>query len=317
VNATYYDQHVKNQTVPINTSVSTGYSTSLLNIGETESKGEEVQVTGQVLTEAVNKFGWTVGANFSNNQSDVISLLPGVNSLSLGNGQFAVVGQPFPLLEGTDFVRDPQGHVVVSATTGYPSQAQALTTFGRTTPQYDLGVNTRLAYKWLSLAVYAEYRGGDVLFNGLGGTLTFTGASLQSALAGRERFIYPNSVIQTSPGVYVPNTSTVVQNGNYGFWQQSVWSSTTSPFVTSGAFWKLREVDLAFNLDKFVKQSKFIRGATFSLTGRNLFLWVPKTNYWGDPELSNASPGSNLRGVNNDGQTPETRVFGGSLKLTF
>ncbi|MFI5136232.1 MAG: SusC/RagA family TonB-linked outer membrane protein [Sphingobacteriales bacterium] len=317
VNATYYDQHVKNQTVAITTSVATGYSTSLLNIGETESKGEELQVTGQILTQAQNKFGWTLGGNFSINDSKVISLLSGKSSLDLGNGQFAVVNQPFPLLEGTDFVRDPKGNVVVDPVTGYPSQAQTLTTFGRTTPKYNLGVNTSFTYKFVSLSAVAEYRGGDVLFNGLGGTMTFTGAGLETALAGRERFIYPGSVIQTSPGVYTPNTSVVVQNGNYGFWQQSVFSGTSSPFVTSGAFWKIREITLSFNLDQFVKNSKFIKGATFALTGRNLFLFVPKTNYWGDPELSNASPTSNLRGVNNDGQTPETRVYGGSVKLTF
>jgi hypothetical protein len=235
----------------------------------------------------------------------------------LGNNEYAVVGQPFPLLEGSDFVRDPQGQVVVDPVTGYPSQKQTLTIYGRTTPQYDLGANSTFSYKWISLAIYAEYRGGDVLDNGLGGTLTFTGAGLQTAQAGRQVFVYPNSVIQTGPNTYVKNTNVNVENGNYGFWQQSVWSSTMSPFVTSGAFWKLREVDLSFNLDKFIKGSKFMRGATFSLTGRNLFLWVPKTNYWGDPELSNASPTSNLRGVNNDGQTPETRVFGGSLKVTF
>jgi len=317
LDATYYDSHDKNQTVGINTSVSTGYSSSLLNIGETESSGYELQLTGQVLTQAQNKFGWTVKGNLSINNSKVISLLPGVPSLSLGNNQFAVVGQPFPLLEGTDFVRDPQGHVVVDPVTGYPSQAQALTTFGRTTPKYNLGLSTIFTYKFISLTGVAEYRGGDVLFNGLGGTLTFTGASAQSASAGRERFIYPGSVLQTSPGVYVPNTSVVVANGNYGFWQQSVWSGTASPFVSSGAFWKIREIDLAFNLDKFVKNNKFIKGLTVSLTGRNLFLWTPKSNPWDDPEFSNAGPNSNLRGVNNDGQTPETRIYGGSFKLTF
>ena len=82
-----------------------------------------------------------MGVNFSNNESKVISLLPGVSQLYLGNSQYAVVGQPFPLLKGTDFVRDPQGHVVVDAQTGYPSTNQtALTTFGRTTPEYVIGL---------------------------------------------------------------------------------------------------------------------------------------------------------------------------------
>jgi len=317
INATYYNQHVKNQTVYIGTSITTGYNQTLTNIGETQSKGEEIQVTGDILTQAANHFGFQLGANFSINDSKVISLLPNITSLSLGNRQYAVVGQPFPLMEGTDFVRDPQGHVVVSATSGYPSTAQTLTTYGRTTPKYNLGVTTRLAYKFVSLSAVAEYRGGDVTYNGIGSTLDFTGSGYTSASAGRQPFVFPNSVIQTAPGVYTPNTNVNVRDGNYGFWQGSAYATTDYPYISSGAFWKLREVNLSFNLDQFVKQTRFIRGITVSLTGRNLFMWVPKNNPWTDPEFSDSSPTSNLRGVNDIRETPGTRLFGGSVKVTF
>jgi len=318
VNYTWYDQHVKNQTVAIGTSITTGYNTSVINIGETQSTGQEIQITGDILTKAQNKVGWRLGFNMAKNESKVLSLLPGVNQLSLGNNQYAVVGQPFPLLKGTDFVRDPQGHVVVDAVNGYPTTNQtSLTTFGRTTPEYIVGLTSSVSWKFVTLSGVAEYRGGDVVLNGIGGTMTFAGSSYQSASAGRQVFVYPNSVIQTSPGVYVTNTNVNVVNGNYGFWQGSAFSNTNSPFVSSGAFWKLREVSLAFDLGQFVKQSKFIKGATFALTGRNLFVWVPKNNPWTDPEFSNTGPTSSLRGVNNANQLPGTRVFGGDLKLTF
>jgi len=319
VNATYYDQRVRNQTVPIGTSITTGYSTSVLNVGETESKGEEFQVTGDILTQAQNKVGFRLGANLSINDSKVLSLLPNVNSLQLaaGSREYAVVGQPFPLLQGTDFVRDPQGHVVVSSTTGYPSTAQGLTSFGRTTPKYNLGLTANVSYKFVSLSAVAEYRGGYVVYNGIGSTLDFTGAGYTSASANRQVFVFPNSVVQTSPGVYATNTNVNIANGNYGFWQGSAYASTDYPYVSSGAFWKLREVNLTFNLDQFVKQSKFVRGASLSLTGRNLFIWVPKNNPWTDPEFSDSNPGSNLRGTNDIRETPGTRLFGANLKLTF
>lgn len=317
ISATYYDQHVKNQTVQIGTSITTGYSSTLTNIGETQSKGEEIQVTGDILTQAQNKIGWRLGANLSINDSKVISLLDNVSSLSLGNRQYAVVGQPFPLLEGTDFVRDPQGNMVVSATTGYPSTAQGLTVYGRTTPKYNLGLSTSVSYKFVSISAVAEYRGGDVTYNGIGSTLDFSGAGYTSAAAGRQVFVFPNSVVQTSPGVYVKNTNTTIANGNYGFWQGSAYASTDQPYISSGAFWKLREVNLSFNLDKFVRSSKYVKGLTFALTGRNLFMWVPKNNPWTDPEFSDSSPTSNLRGVNDIRETPGTRVFGADLKVTF
>ena len=318
VNYTWYKQNDKNQTVGIGTSITTGYGTSILNIGETQSSGQEVQITGQILTQAQNKFGFSLGVNFSKNESKVISLLPGVSQLFLGSNQYAVVGQPFPLLKGTDFVRDPQGHVVVDAQTGYPSTNQtSLTTFGRTTPEYVLGLTPTISYKFVSLAGVFEYRGGYVVDNAIGGTLTFAGSSALTTEAGRQVFIYPNSVIQTAPGVYAKNTNVNVQNGNYGFWQGSAFPNTMSPYVTSGAFWKLRELDLAFKLDQFVKNSKFIKGATFALTGRNLFIWVPKSNIWTDPEFSDTGATSSTRGVNDANELPGTRIFGADLKLTF
>lgn len=318
IDYTYYQQHDKNQTLPINVSASTGYTTTLINIGETESYGSEIQLTGQILTQAQNHFGFSMGLNFSQNESKVISLLPGVSQLDLGAGEYAVVGKPFPMLEGTDFVRDPQGHVVVNATTGYPSTNQTGNVeFGRTSPEFIVGLTPKLDYKFVSLAAVFEYRGGDVIYNGLGSTMTFTGSTALTTEAGRQVFVYPNSVIETAPGVYVKNTNINVQNGNYGFWQGSAFPNTNSPYVTSGAFWKLREVDLAFKLDQFVKQSKFIKGATIALTGRNLFIWVPKSNIFTDPEFSDTSATANTRGVNDVNELPGTRIFGADLKLTF
>ncbi|MGZ3750455.1 MAG: SusC/RagA family TonB-linked outer membrane protein, partial [Mucilaginibacter sp.] len=119
------------------------------------------------------------------------------------------------------------------------------------------------------------------------------------------------------PGVFVPNTNVTVKDGKYDFWQKSAYSDVNGAVVSSGAFWKLREVSLNFDLNQFIDKSKFIKGAMFSLTGRNLFIWVPKSNPYTDPEFSNANPFSSARGLNDDNITPGTRVFGANLKLTF
>jgi hypothetical protein len=287
-----------------------------LNIGETQSQGYEFQVTGQIFTPQANKFGWTLGGNLSINNSKVISLLPGVNELYLGGLDYAVKGQPFPLLRGTDFIRDPQGQVVVNSV-GYPQEGSTPTTFGRTTPKYDMGVTSSWTYKFVTLGAVFEYRGGDVSYNAIGQTLAFSGASAYSASNGRQRFIYPNSVVQTGPNTYVPNTYLSVQDGNYGFWQTSQFNGTNSPWVTNGAFWKLRELDLTFNLDKFVRQNKYIKGLSVAFTGRNLFIWTSKDNTYTDPEFSDTLPTSAARGFSDINELPGTRVFGGSVKVTF
>ncbi|PAW92862.1 hypothetical protein CKK33_04900 [Mucilaginibacter sp. MD40] len=322
VNATYYKQNSKNQTLRVQTSAATGYNFSLLNVGEVQSSGFEFEANGDILTKAANNFGWRLGGNFSINDSKVISLIPGVNTfdvLTFGTASVsAKVGQPFPLLRGTDLNRDPQGRVIVDAKTGLPSTNQAPIDFGRTTPKYILGVTSAWSYKFVTLNAVAEYRGGYVIYNQVGSTMNFGGSSYVSASAGRSRFIFPNSVINTGTAanpVYTPNTSVSIQDGNYGFWQSSPYNTANSPLVSSAAFWKLREVSLNFDLSQFIKRTGFIKGLNFALTGRNLALWKPKSNPWTDPEFADTS--GNGVGTTSAAQTPATRIYGADLKVTF
>ncbi|NVM64311.1 TonB-linked SusC/RagA family outer membrane protein [Mucilaginibacter sp. SG538B] len=313
--ATYYKQNSKNQTLQISTSAATGYSAALINAGEIQSTGTEFELIGDILTKSKNKVGLRLGGNLSINDSKVLSLLPGINSLQIGNNVYAQVGQPFPIYKGTDLVKDPQGRTVVDAVTGLPSVDPTQKNFGRTTPKYILGVNAQVSYDIVTLSGVGEYRGGYIIYNGVGSTLNFGGSSYLSAAAGRQRFIYPNSVIQTSPGVYTPNTSVSIADGNYGFWQSSAYNTANGPRVTSAAFWKIREIALAFDLTKFIRTTGFVKGLSFALTGRNLALWTPKSNTYGDPEFSNSV--GNDAGTNSASQTPATRVYGADLHVTF
>ncbi len=313
--ATFYKQNSKNQTLKVSTSAATGYSQVLLNAGEIQSKGGEFELTADVLTKSKNKVGLRLGGNLSINDSKVVSLLPGINSLQIGNSVYAQVGQPFPIYKGSDLLRDPQGRVIVSGTTGLPSVDPTQRNFGRTTPKYILGVNAQVSYDIVTLSGVGEFRGGYIIYNGVGSTLNFGGSSQISTEAGRSRFVYPNSVIQTSPGVYTPNTNITVADGNYGFWQSSAYNTANGPRVSSAAFWKIREIALNFDLTKFIRTTGFIKGLSFALTGRNLALWTPKSNPWGDPEFSNSV--GNDAGTNSASQTPATRVYGADLHVTF
>jgi hypothetical protein len=75
-------------------------------------------------------------------------------------------------------------------------------------------------------------------------------------------------------------------------------------------------LNLTFNLNQFIKQSKYMKGLSVALTGRNLFVWVPKSNTYTDPEFSDVST-TNARGINDANELPGTRVFGADLKVTF
>ncbi len=323
--ADYYYQKSHNQTIPITLSPSTGYTSEVINAGEIDSYGEEFSADAIVFPKGPNTVGWTVGGNFSVNNSKVVALLPGVTKLDIGNqysvngvnvgGEYAVVGQAFPQLYVTDYQRSPQGQVIVNPNNGVPADNPTPVDQGRTTPKYTLGVTTAISYNIVSLTILADYRGGDVIYNGIGSFMDFAGSSAVSASAGRSIFIYPNSVIQTGANTYQTNT-TPVYKGGWEYWSTYPVNVGT-PYVSSAAFWRIREVSLTFNLTKFIKHTGFIKGLTFALTGRNLFLFLPKTEQWGDPELSNAGTASNAIGGNDTGSLPSPRIYGADLNVTF
>lgn len=315
---TYFYEKTTNETVPVNVSSSSGYGTYLENLGRMDNRGIEVDVNGDILRLS-NGLRWNVGINYTHYHSIVKSLGP-VTSLAIPNAlgtsnAFAVVGQAYPVLEVTDWAKDPQGRVIVDANTGLPSQSATLVNFGPTNPTQAIGITTNLSYKGFTLTAVAEYRGGNVIYNGVGSNLEVNGLSARSAQFNHMRFVYPNSVIQTSQGNYVPNTNVAVNDGGLGFWGIYGYFPA-SMYVTSADFWTLRNASLTYQLPvRLLGHLKPVQAVSVSLIGSNLWLWLPKQNTWTDPEFSEDN--GNATGTNSLNQAPPTRTFGANIKVTF
>jgi TonB-linked SusC/RagA family outer membrane protein len=316
LNLNGYQSKTKDQTIPATISYATGYSSVYINAGELQTKGIE---TDFKLTPFLNfgDFDWNLTINYTYQTSEVLSILPGLDQLAIGDVSYAVVGQQFPSIMVSDVERDPQGHIIVDPSTGYPIKAPALKNVGHGNPNHLLGITNSFNYKGLNLNIVAEYRTGNVINNAVGSQLDFTGATWHTAQNGRESFVVPNSVIETSPGVFAPNTDVVVKNAGHLFWTNSDYTAVQSTYVTSAAFWKLREVSLSYDIPvKNILGGK-IQAAQIGVVGRNLIMLRPKTNMWTDPEFNNENGTSNAVGNTDYNQTPPTRVYGFSVKLTF
>jgi hypothetical protein len=222
----------------------------------------------------------------------------------------------------TDYLRDPQGHLVVDPTTGYPMRNPALVQMGHGNPNNILGMNSNFTYKGFSLNIVTDYRNGNNIDNYVGESLNFTGESWFSAQNGRQDFIIPNSVIQTGTDAsgnptYAPNTNIITKGNGWANWGETTFSTTQSLYMTSAAFIKLREISITYDLPVKNLFGGAIKAAQVGLVGRNLLTWVPKTNVWTDPEFNVENGTSNAVGYTNEYQTPPTRVYGFSVKLTF
>jgi TonB-linked SusC/RagA family outer membrane protein len=317
-----YKTNTKDQTIPATISASTGFFSALINAGELQNKGLELDLKFTPLIK-IGDFRWNGSLNYSYTESKVISILAGLNEIPITDGSnssvsYATIGEQFPNIKVTDVKRDPEGNIVVDKLTGLPSKQTAIVQMGHGNPNHILGVATDLNYKGFRLSAVAEYRGGNVIYNAVGSALDFSGMSMHSAQNGRQSYIIPGSVIETSTGVYSPNTTALVAQTGRQFWNTSDYYNTQRAYVTSAAFWKLREVALNYEVPvQKIFGGNIVKSAQIGLVGRNLLMLRPKTNGWADPEFNNSAVTSNAVGLTNENQTPPTRLYGFSVKLTF
>lgn len=315
---TYYKQNASNQTVQIATSSATGYTNALINAGEMQNSGFEIELGAKVI----DREGLQVGAdlNYANRNTKVVSLYQGLDEVALGNNIFAIKGQQYPALKVDRYKRNPDGKVIVDPETGYPLDDQAgLTYAGQTEPKHVFGITPYVKYKRFALSVTAEYRAGAVVWHGAGENMTFTGVAKITGTYDRERFIFPNSVLEVTGNdgavSYADNTSVAVEDGGVGFWDNH-FDTVSENFVTSASFWKIREVSLSYKFpQELLGSTKFIKKASIALVGRNLVTLLPKSNLYTDPEFNVGN--GNAIGFNNIGINPPTRFYGATLDLTF
>jgi hypothetical protein len=205
----------------------------------------------------------------------------------------------------------------VNPTTGYPTVDPVTKNFGRTQPKHIIGLSLNVNYKGLAFSAVADYRGGNQIWTGnLGTAMDFSGISKRSGQNSRQPFVFPNSSYFDGTK-YVPNTDIYTVSGGYNFWSQAINTSANTNYLVDGSFWKIREMSLSYNLPTkwlgFTKNA--IKGVNVALTGRNLFMFLPKTNEWTDPEFSNTT--GNAQGISGLDNIPPTRIFGLSVTASL
>ena len=285
--ASAYQSELTDGIVTANTASSTGSYFALLNAANTRNKGVELELKSAIIRN--RDWTWNLNINYTHYESEVLSINGDVKSLGIAGANpnaFAVVGQPYPVIESRDWVRDDQGHVIVDAVTGNPKRDASLKVLGNATPKDIVGFSTTLTWKNLTFMATADYRGGYKIFNTIGQYMDFTGIASTTAVTGRQRFVFPNSVYDDGTGKYVANTNVTVDDANFNFWP-GLYRSVGANYVVSADAWKLREAAISYEIPRNIYASaKVIQKATFTVSGRNLIMLRPKTNVWTDPEFS-------------------------------
>ncbi len=305
-------------------SVASGSSAYLTNIGEIESKGIELTVGGVILKS--NDWGWDASVNFTSNESVVKEIAEGVNEVTISSinkwfvadqvGFYAIVGETFPQIKASSYERDSQGRIVVNSENGNPKTGP-LKNMGKTTPDFILGFTSLLRWKTVSFAATLDYRTGHVYYEEGSDFMEFSGRSVESVSYDRQDFVFPNSVIETSPGVYEENSVKTTTGGStFEYWSDS-YGTIKENYIKDATALKIRELALNYALPaRFLRDSP-LKTFEIGLIARNYFTFLPSENRFSDPEFQNQDLPANAIGIGGPLQPPPSKSLGLNLKIEF
>ncbi len=327
-----YKKATTNQIYNVPISQTTGFSSKLINAGEIDNTGVEALLT-LIPIRMDNGLEWSTTFNYTHNKSDVVSLAPGIISLSLGSTwgtqTQARVGAPYGALQGYTFLRDSATHeLVLTKSTRPDGQTEYLTTrgpiqvLGNIQPKWIGSWNNTFTFKNYTLSVLLDARRGGQFFsvsNFWGDYAGITKASLQ----GRE-------VDWNNPGVLVHGLTScgagshvdkagdeVCVNGVENThpatsedYFQNIYPVVENSILTDNWI-KLRELRFGVDLPSHWANMLKVSSANVAFVGRNLWTSSDVPNI--DPEFSYTT--GNYQG-SEFAALPNARSVGFSIRVT-
>jgi TonB-linked SusC/RagA family outer membrane protein len=338
VDFTWYKLNSRDQIIPVRVSPTSGFSEVVINAGEIENKGIEIVLNANPVR--TNDFRWDVTLNYSRNRNMVVSLREGLDEIVVGDhfgysGSTAtmkyVPGYAVGNIYGTSYQRYYGGKpddemtlakglpIVINSTgsnAGFPTRDLTQRILGNSQPKWIAGIINSFSYKNFSLSFQFDGQQGQYRYNQLGNFM---------AAFGIAKYTEDRNTSKVFQGVLADgsaNTQMVFlgqgvgpDGRNYGNgWYRNVYRGITENFVEDASWMRLRNLSITYDLPVSVLKKSVVKGASFTLTGNNLWLITDYSGF--DPETSSNSAGSNIDAFT--GFTyPSVRSFLFTVSLNF
>jgi TonB-linked SusC/RagA family outer membrane protein len=326
----YYFKRSKDLIVTAPTSNATGVTTEVINLGEITNKGVEATITFKDIVK-VKGFSWTSAFNFARNVGKVIKVGDnGNDKLTLAGGYNATTeidaqkGQAFGAIYGYAWKRynvastDPNyiKAPMLIGDDGTVSGSGDKVLLGNTSPKFILAWNNTMKYKGFTLGWTIEWRHGGDVINDYNNLLTYSG---KGALT-QNRFYSATYAGANSTTTYTgvdaqgkAKTSDPIQLTKS--WYTGQFNQIDEHWVEDASWLRLRNVYLSYAIPESVLRPLHIKGAEFTIAGRNVWL---HTKYTGiDPEVASVGNGPNgVTGIDYNG-VPATKSWDASVKINF
>ena len=305
-----YQKNTTDQIVTAQVSDASGYINTLINSGESQTRGVEMLLTlAPVRSE---NFSWDITLNAAYNKTKVISLQTDSigEEIIVGTHVFngflkQVVGQEIGQLSGYGYMRDDQGRQVFGGD-GVALRTDDLVTFGSALPTWVGGITNSFNYRGLSFSFLVDFKLGNKIMSGTNFNATRHGLH-KMTLEGREGGVVGNGVNEAGE---VNTVAADVQT----YWEVVRSKQLVEPIVYNGGYWKLRQITLGYDFTRFLPDNFPAKNVRLSFVANNVLIlkkWIPNI----DPETFGYSS-DNLVGLESTG-LPSTRGLGFNLNVKF
>ena len=305
---TYYTTTTSNEILPLSVSGSTGYMYKMINSGTIENKG--VEFAFHATPVKTRQFEWTTNVTLASNKNTVKSLAEGVDYFKIATAPFkveigAVVGKPYGVIMGTNYVYDKNGNKCVDSKGLYMSTSSN-EDIGHIYPDFTGGWSN--SFKWgnFDASFQFDFSKGGHFFSTTQMWGYYCGMFAETAENGvREKGIISDGVVY---GTGEKNTVRVSARDYY----ENYYNGPAAQNILRSDYIKLREVTVGYTFK--LNPVWFIKSLRLSAYGRNLGVWGPDCKNF-DPEMIVTSSG-NIQGIEG-GATPMVANYGVTVNLKF
>ena len=168
LDVTVYDRKTTNDIVNTAITPTSGYNNVILNVGEMDNKGIEVQLNGVPVKTA--KFSWNVNYNIAYNDNKVVRLASGLSTIQLAAtvNNYGLLnnteGLAFGTIYATQMLKNASGQVVFNSTTNLPV-ATGYTPLGKSVAPVTMGLTNEFRYKRFSFSFLLDGKFGNKVFS--------------------------------------------------------------------------------------------------------------------------------------------------------
>ena len=316
-----YEKNTKDLITQSPIDPATGFTSTAINIGQIRTRGAEFQATVTPISTA-SGFEWNSTINWSTYETEVVELGGGLEEVVVAGftdlGNFAIPGQPFNVIKGIGFEKDPATGQPIMLSNGTHKPTTAPVVLGDPNPEWTGSFINSFTYKGFTLSAMMEYRHKGIIFSNTV-TATLARGVTKDPVADREMTFIMPGVRQDGTNAdgtprYIPNDYQI-SAADYFFGGYHLGPDEANVF--DGSTVRLRELSLAYSLPNTLMAKTPFKRASLAVNGTNLWFvalnFPPNMNF--DTDVLGTGVGN---GLGFDFVTgPSSKRLGGTLTLTF